>query len=75
MLEVPLAARSPEEFAGVVPDADLDRYRRLVSAARDRLEGRRLWHVNSTPAGGGVAEILRSCLPTFGTAGSTSDGS
>ena len=34
----------------------------LATAARS-LAGRTIWMVNSTPAGGGVAELLRALLP------------
>jgi len=43
----------PEQFA------DLSE---LAAHARERLEGRVIWCVNSTVAGGGVAEMLRSLL-------------
>ncbi len=41
-------------------------YQRVVATAaraRDRFEGRAIWHVSSTLRGGGVAEMLRSMLP------------
>jgi trehalose synthase len=62
MHEVPIAARSHDGLDAVVPAADLQRYEALLARVRARLSGRTLWHVNSTPEGGGVAEILRSCL-------------
>ncbi|HSL11285.1 MAG TPA: glycosyltransferase [Actinomycetota bacterium] len=62
MFEVPIDPRPSDGFADIVTERDLARYRRLVASVRDRLGGRRLWHVNSTPDGGGVAEILRSVL-------------
>lgn len=40
----------------------------LTSAAR-RLNGRRVWHVNSTAEGGGVAEMLHAFLPYLAEAG------
>ena len=36
---------------------------RAAAAARETFEGRRIWHVNSTSQGGGVAEMLRALLP------------
>jgi trehalose synthase len=45
-----------------------DRVRELRAAAariRDRLDGGTLWHVNSTAAGGGVAEMLHTLLPLY----------
>src|SRR5207249_7700720 len=38
------------------------RYERRLDDARRSLTSRSLWHVNSTSEGGGVAELLRSCL-------------
>jgi trehalose synthase len=43
-----------------------DRYARAEAAAasaREAFGGRRIWHVNSTAQGGGVAEMLRALLP------------
>ena len=34
-----------------------------AAAARETFAGRRIWHVNSTSQGGGVAEMLRALLP------------
>jgi trehalose synthase len=36
---------------------------RAAAAARETFAGRRIWHVNSTSQGGGVAEMLRALLP------------
>jgi trehalose synthase len=41
----------------------------VVDAARRALEGRTVWHVNSTAVGGGVAELLRSAVPRHVRAG------
>jgi trehalose synthase len=44
---------------------DPDRLRELLTGAdrfRRQLDGRTLWHVNSTVAGGGVAEMLQALL-------------
>ena len=54
--------------------APLERFRQLLgdrfaeieraaAGARETFEGRRIWHVNSTSQGGGVAEMLRALLP------------
>src|SRR6266576_6010947 len=53
------AAGSLRTIAG--PDAGR-RYEQRLAAAREVLQGRSVWHVNSTSGGGGVAELLRSCL-------------
>ena len=42
-----------EHFAAIEPE---------IAEAREQLEGRVVWHLNSTARGGGVAEILRSYL-------------
>ena len=55
----PRAAESLRTIAG--PDAG-HRYEQRLVAARQVLDGRSVWHVNSTSDGGGVAELLRSCL-------------
>ncbi|HWO84001.1 MAG TPA: glycosyltransferase [Solirubrobacterales bacterium] len=57
-----------------IEPAPLDRFRpllgerwaeieRAAAGARGTFEGRRIWHVNSTAQGGGVAEMLRALLP------------
>jgi len=54
--------------------APLERFRQLLgdrfaeieraaAGARETFDGRRIWHVNSTAQGGGVAEMLRALLP------------
>jgi trehalose synthase len=51
---------------------DPDPYRRFLrrlEQAADRLAGRRLWHVNSTLEGGGVAEMLHFLLGYLAGAG------
>ena len=51
-----------DRFRELLPDG---RYERLVARlepARRALAGRRLWNINSTAAGGGVAEMLPSFL-------------
>ncbi|GIW39806.1 MAG: glycosyl transferase family 1 [Candidatus Binatia bacterium] len=63
MLEVPLRVRSLELFRSVLGEAGFGRLARVADAVRSRLEGRTVWNVNSTPVGGGVAEMLRTLLP------------
>jgi trehalose synthase len=57
-----------------IEPAPLERFRPLVgdrfaeieraaATARETFAGRRIWHVNSTSQGGGVAEMLRALLP------------
>ena len=59
---VPIGKLSFERFETVL---DPDRYRQVreaVEAARQLLQGRVVWNVNSTSRGGGVAEMLVSLL-------------
>lgn len=42
--------------------ADYERVETTAARARDRFQGRAIWHVSSTLRGGGVAEMLRSML-------------
>ena len=64
MQEVRLAARSPEDLIGAVPP---ERLRRLLDEVapqmRDSLAGHSVVNINSTAAGGGVAEMLQVLLP------------
>jgi trehalose synthase len=48
-----------ERYSGIAPKGDLVLLRRLG----EKLSGKRFLHVNSTRAGGGVAEILQRMLP------------
>jgi trehalose synthase len=45
------------------------RFDHKMERARQRLQGRTVWHVNSAARGGGVAELLRSLLPYVQAAG------
>jgi trehalose synthase len=67
------------EFVEIAP-APLDRFRPLIgerytqveqaaAGARETFGERRIWHVNSTAQGGGVAEMLRALLPYVRGAG------
>ncbi len=60
--EVPLAPRSPDIFREIIGE---ERFSELVSTierSRKALDDRVIWNVNSTAAGGGVAEMLHSML-------------
>jgi trehalose synthase len=66
MLElVDVGPRSLSAYRGVAPDAILDELRRCASALR----GARVLHVNATPYGGGVSELLRSGVPILNDLG------
>jgi trehalose synthase len=60
--EVALTPRSSAALEGLVRPSHLDRFRTALGSVADRLEGRTLWHVNSTSEGGGVAELLHHLL-------------
>ena len=62
MREVPVAARSLEALTGLARDEDLRAFREIASSVAGRLGGHTVWHVNSTDAGGGVAELLHQLL-------------
>jgi trehalose synthase len=68
MLElIDVGPRSLSAYRGVAPDAVLDD---LVRHAED-LRGARVLHVNATPYGGGVSELLRSGVPILNDLGLT----
>lgn len=64
MEEVRLAPRSPEALAGIIGP---ERVERLITrdavAMRSALRNHSVININSTPAGGGVAEMLQVLLP------------
>jgi trehalose synthase len=60
--EVDVPSRDAERFQSVLP---VDRYAEFVETvrqARQLLDGRVIWNVNSTARGGGVVELLRPLL-------------
>ncbi|KFA92017.1 glycosyltransferase [Archangium violaceum] len=60
MLDViDIGDRSLAAYQGVAPDEQLEE---LVRVSQ-RLRGARILHLNATSYGGGVSEILRSCVP------------
>jgi trehalose synthase len=62
MHEVPLTARSTALLEPSVRPSHLARFRGILQRSADRLEGRTVWHLNSTSEGGGVAELLHQVL-------------
>lgn len=58
---VPIAPMPPERFRVVLGEG-YDVVEEAIGRARTLLEGRAIWHINSTAAGGGVAELLHSLL-------------
>lgn len=62
MHEVPLSPKATALLEPSVRPTHLARFQALVKRSADRLDGRTLWHVNSTAEGGGVAELLHQVL-------------
>jgi trehalose synthase len=60
--EVQVGARSIEGYRDIVGAAKFNELMTLAEDIRIRLNGRAIWHVNSTARGGGVAEMLRPNL-------------
>jgi len=60
--EVPVAPQPIQRFVPLVGAEAVDAVERQASAERARYPGRVYWNVNSTAAGGGVAEMLRFML-------------
>ncbi|MFH0916497.1 MAG: glycosyltransferase [bacterium] len=61
--EVGIPAQPLDRFLPLLGEAVVGEANRAVDEARDAMEGRVFWHVNSTARGGGVAEILQALLP------------
>jgi trehalose synthase len=62
MQEVKVTASPLEPFVQLVGSAKVESVARLAAQVRERMGPRAIWNVNSTAAGGGVAEMLRSLL-------------
>jgi trehalose synthase len=60
--EVALEPRSIAGLESLAKPAHLARFRSSLASVAGRLDGRTLWHVNSTSEGGGVAELLHQLL-------------
>ena len=66
---VDVGRRTLESYRGVVPDPLLD----AVRSAAEPLRGARVLHLNATPYGGGVSELLRSEVPLLNDLGLVAD--
>jgi len=62
LTRVELRPLSLERFASVLPAERYDAFTEMVRTTRERLRGHVVWNLNSTAAGGGVAEILTSLI-------------
>jgi trehalose synthase len=60
--EVPVAPLSPLRFQQVLDEREWKSMEALLAEAAVLLANRVVWNVNSTAAGGGVAEMLRSLI-------------
>ena len=60
--EVGLQAFPIDRYATIANHGTVEELRALAVRASDCLVGRAMWHINSTAAGGGVAEMLPSML-------------
>jgi trehalose synthase len=60
--QVDVAAMDPGGFVSVLSRGEYQTLLDLIDRAGVALRGRVIWNVNSTPAGGGVAELLRPLL-------------
>ncbi len=60
--EVSLPSRQIEPYRALIGDAPLDEFHDAVATFTGANRGRTIWQVNSTAAGGGVAEMLQSLL-------------
>src|SRR5512135_518281 len=60
--QVEVSALDPEQLAPVLGAARMAAFERVAAATRTALTGRAIINVNSTGAGGGVAEMLRTLL-------------
>jgi trehalose synthase len=62
LLHVDVGPLPPDRFRAVLTEPGVEQLTQIVERGRALLEGRVVWNVNSTPRGGGVAELLRSLL-------------
>jgi trehalose synthase len=60
--EVEVIPTPLERFVAAVGQARVQQTLAMATRARDTLAGRRVWSINSTSVGGGVAEMLRPLL-------------
>ena len=60
--EIALRARSTDAFIELVGEQRVEEVRRLAHEVRRRLDGRKIWNVSGSAAGGGVAEMLHTLL-------------
>jgi trehalose synthase len=62
MHQVEISSMSPDRFEAVLDPERFEAFERGVDEARELLDGRVVWNVNSTARGGGVVELLESLV-------------
>src|SRR4030088_1640289 len=62
MHEVEISPMNPERFRSVLTPEQVAAFEQGLREARELLDGRVVWNVNSTARGGGVAELLSSLV-------------
>jgi trehalose synthase len=67
--DVGISRLDPGRFQAVLDPDSCRRFLARLELAAERLDGRRLWQVNSTEQGGGVAEMLHFLLGYLTSAG------
>ena len=60
--EVQISPKSAESFTSILGRETVEGVRGLAADLQQKLNGRVIWNVNSTAAGGGVAEMLHTLL-------------
>jgi trehalose synthase len=62
MHEVTTSVVSPDQLRPLIGSKRLQRLQELATRTKDKLDGCKVWNVNSTAAGGGVAEMLHGLV-------------
>jgi trehalose synthase len=60
--EVQARTLRPERFEEVLTPERYEQFRQAMERGKEIFAGRKVWNINSTASGGGVAEMLRSLL-------------
>jgi trehalose synthase len=61
--EADITPLAPDRFSQVLPAGAYRRFADALTRGARAMDGRTMWHVNTTLKGGGVAEMLGSMLP------------
>ena len=62
LTQVRINQKPVEDFRPIIGDEATDKLVEVGRTAAARIDGRTIWNVNSTAAGGGVAEMLQTLL-------------